>query len=90
MRISMLFVFSLNHNLPEQEWQITCIQLAPYAPEQNPVEDIWLQALYFCPPVLYVVQLSSYLSLPLITKFFRSPRHSCTIFVHNLFRITVA
>jgi len=26
-----------------EEWQINCILFAPNAPEQNPVEDIWLQ-----------------------------------------------
>lgn len=37
----------VNQGLPPDQWQITCIQLAPYAPEQNPVEDIWLQAKQF-------------------------------------------
>ena len=41
------FLTSLNQNLPPEQWKITCIQLAPYAPEQNPVEDIWLQAKSF-------------------------------------------
>ena len=26
-----------------EKWQINCILFAPNAPEQNPVEDIWLQ-----------------------------------------------
>ena len=26
------------------DWPITCIQFAPHAPEQNPIEDVWLQA----------------------------------------------
>jgi transposase len=25
------------------DWRITCIQFAPYAPQQNPIEDVWLQ-----------------------------------------------
>lgn len=41
------YLAMLNHGLPPDQWQITCIQLAPYAPEQNPVEDIWLQAGQF-------------------------------------------
>jgi len=41
------FLASVNDNhLPEQ-WQITCILFAPNAPEQNPVEDVWLQAKNF-------------------------------------------
>jgi len=34
----------VNDNLPEEEWKIKCIQFAPNAPQQNPVEDIWLYA----------------------------------------------
>lgn len=41
------FLDSLNANRPPEQWQITCIRLAPHAPEQNPVEDIWLQAKQF-------------------------------------------
>lgn len=41
------FLRSLNQDLPPEQWAITCIRLAPYAPEQNPVEDIWLQAKNF-------------------------------------------
>lgn len=33
-----------NQGTPEHHWKLTCIQLAPNAPEQNPVEDVWLQA----------------------------------------------
>ena len=29
--------------LPEAEWKVTCIRFAPNAPEQNPVEDVWLK-----------------------------------------------
>ena len=37
-----IFLQEMNGDLPEEDWQITCILLAPNAPEQNPVEDIWL------------------------------------------------
>ncbi|MDO9152990.1 MAG: hypothetical protein Q7U47_04665, partial [Paludibacter sp.] len=30
-----------------EKWQITCELFAPNAPEQNPVEDIWLQGKNF-------------------------------------------
>ncbi|NJN39021.1 MAG: IS630 family transposase, partial [Acaryochloridaceae cyanobacterium CSU_3_4] len=36
------FLVQVNGGLPPQDWKITCIRLAPNAPEQNPVEDIWL------------------------------------------------
>lgn len=41
------FLAQVNGELPPQEWKITCIRLAPNAPEQNPVEDVWLQAKQF-------------------------------------------
>lgn len=37
------YLQAINAQLPPEEWPLTCITLAPYAPEQNPVEDIWLQ-----------------------------------------------
>jgi len=41
------YLDSVNQGLDEQEWKITCIRFAPNAPEQNPVEDIWLSAKRF-------------------------------------------
>lgn len=41
------FLSQVNGTLPPEEWKITCIRLAPNAPEQNPVEDVWLQAKQF-------------------------------------------
>lgn len=37
------YLAEVNADLPEEEWPVTCILLAPNAPEQNPVEDIWLK-----------------------------------------------
>ena len=33
----------INQEKPEEKWLINCLKFAPNAPEQNPVEDIWLQ-----------------------------------------------
>jgi len=41
------FLASVNDNYQPEHWQITCILFAPNAPEQNPVEDVWLQAKNF-------------------------------------------
>jgi transposase len=41
------FLAQVNGGRPQQEWKITCIRLAPNAPEQNPVEDVWLQGKRF-------------------------------------------
>ncbi len=32
----------INQNLEAKEWKITCEMFAPYAPEENPIEAIWL------------------------------------------------
>jgi len=37
------YLQKINKDLSPEEWIITCVLFAPNAPEQNPVEDIWLQ-----------------------------------------------
>lgn len=41
------YLNKVNENLEEQEWKITCLLFAPHAPEQNPVEDVWLRGKNF-------------------------------------------
>lgn len=48
------YLQSVNQGLSEQEWQLTCILFAPHAPEQNPVEDLWLQAKNFVRKFYYL------------------------------------
>ena len=36
-----------NDGKPKNEWLITCELFAPYSPEENPVEGIWLQVKNF-------------------------------------------
>ncbi|MDJ0536020.1 MAG: IS630 family transposase [Xenococcaceae cyanobacterium MO_207.B15] len=36
------FLAEINQNLKPEEWKITCEKFAPYAPEENPIEAIWL------------------------------------------------
>ena len=38
------FLAEVNQGLPEDQWKIHCVRFAPNCPEQNPIEDIWLQA----------------------------------------------
>jgi transposase len=33
----------VNEGKTPEEWLIRCIKLAANAPEQNPIEDVWLQ-----------------------------------------------
>jgi transposase len=37
------YLAQVNADLAEDEWAVTCILFAPNAPQQNPVEDIWLK-----------------------------------------------
>lgn len=48
------YLQSVNRGLSQQEWQLTCILFAPHAPEQNPVEDLWLQAKNFVRKFYYL------------------------------------
>ena len=37
------YLEQINQGKRQEEWLIRCIRLAPNAPEQNPIEDVWLQ-----------------------------------------------
>ena len=37
------YLGEVNRGLEEKDWKITCLSFAPNAPEQNPVEDVWLR-----------------------------------------------
>jgi transposase len=37
------FLAQENAGLAEADWKVTCVRFAPNAPEQNPVEDVWLK-----------------------------------------------
>jgi len=43
------YLTTLNPSLEPHEWLVTCLLFAPNAPDQNPVEDIWLQGKNFLP-----------------------------------------
>ncbi len=38
------YLEEINRGKEPDEWLLTCVLFAPNAPEQNPVEDIWLKA----------------------------------------------
>ena len=63
----------VNQDLKKSEWLIICELFAPNAPEQNPVEDIWLQAKRFLRKNWY---LCKYFSL--IKKLFMLVTHCQT------------
>lgn len=41
------YLDSLNLKKEKEQWLLTCFRFAPNAPQQNPVEDIWLHAKRF-------------------------------------------
>jgi transposase len=41
------YLGQVNQDLKKSEWLIICELFCPNAPEQNPVEDIWLQGKRF-------------------------------------------
>ena len=41
------FLRQVNQGLTEDQWKVTCVFLAPHAPQENPVEDVWLKAKTF-------------------------------------------
>jgi putative transposase len=47
------YLEKINEGKTEEEWKITCIRFAPNAPEQNPVEDVWLQGKNFLRKLAY-------------------------------------
>lgn len=41
------FLSEINNGKEANEWLITCVLFAPNAPQQNPIEDVWLQGKNF-------------------------------------------
>jgi len=41
------YLAKFNQGLTKDDWKITCLLFAPNAPEQNPVEDVWLKGKNF-------------------------------------------
>ena len=64
------FLREVNQGLDKPDWMITCELFAPHAPEQNPVEDIWLQAKRFIRECWYFCG-----SFPMIKELFMLTTH---------------
>lgn len=50
------YLNQVNEDLEEKNWKITCLLFAPNAPEQNPVEDVWLRGKNFLRKHFYKTQ----------------------------------
>jgi len=64
------YLGQVNQDLERAEWLITCELFAPNAPEQNPVEDIWLQGKRFLREYWYLCK-----SFPNVKKLFTLVTH---------------
>jgi len=50
------YLDGVNLHLARDAWRVTCIRFAPNAPEQNPIEDVWLKAKQYLRKYWYVCQ----------------------------------
>ena len=41
------YLNGLNSGIKQKDWKVNCIPFASYAPDQNPVEDVWLKGKNF-------------------------------------------
>jgi len=62
------YLSSVNRDKEPDDWSITCILFAPNAPEQNPVEDIWLQSKKFLRKYWYLCK--SFKIIKFLLEFF--------------------
>lgn len=47
------YLSEVNQGLEEKNWKVTCLLFAPNAPDQNPVEDVWLRGKDFLRKYFY-------------------------------------
>jgi transposase len=47
------YLHTLNQGVEKKDWKVTCELFAPNAPDQNPVEDIWLKGKNFLRKYFY-------------------------------------
>ncbi len=67
------FLAAINAGKDAMQWQVRCILFAPNAPEQNPVEDVWLQTKNFIRK--YWLLCKSFAVVKWLFKFFTSHQH---------------
>jgi transposase len=78
------YLQSLNVAHEQQFWQLTCVRFAPNAPEQNPVEDVWLQAKRFLREFYHLCD-----SFSLVKLLFELVTHGQTFNFPKLFEYAV-
>lgn len=67
------FLTTVNAGKDATQWQVKCILFAPNAPEQNPVEDVWLQTKNFIRK--YWLLCKSFAATKWLFQFFSSHQH---------------
>jgi hypothetical protein len=70
------FLEEINQGLDPDQWRVTCLRFAPNAPEQNPIEDVWLQAKRFIREYYMLCR-----SFPIVKRLFEfATQHQCFSF----------
>ena len=81
------YLMLINQEKPEEKWCINCLKFAPNAPQQNPVEDIWLQRKNFMIAFYHLCssfkQLSGYLNFLQMVKYLIFLNFFSMEFCHN-------
>ena len=50
------YLEGVNLQLARDAWRVRCMLFAPNAPEQNPIEDVWLKAKQYLRKYWYLCQ----------------------------------
>ena len=88
------YLQEVNHGLEKHEWLITCELFASNAPEQNPVEDIWLKGKNFLRKSFYKLKTFAQVKHAFLhflqTTIFNFPKLELYAYHwHNWFRISI-
>jgi len=54
------YLKEINAGLPEDQWPVTCIKLAPNAPDENPIEWAWLKIKNYVRQYYYLANSFDY------------------------------
>ena len=76
----------INAGLPKDQWPVTCIKLAPNAPEQNPIESAWLKVKNYVRQNYYLADTFTYVKSLFIqaTKILTFNFDNLNVYIENL------
>ena len=77
------YLAEINNELPPDRWLIKCVLFAPNAPQQNPIEDVWLQAKNFLRKYWHLCR--SFKAVKILFELFTSDRKFYFPKVHSYY-----